>query len=419
MEVAGHVMARNHYTNILRIKVMKKVTVYSKEHCPYCVDAKELLKSKGVSFEEIRIDLEPEQRDIMIERSGRRTVPQIFIGEYHVGGCDDLYDLERQNKLNDLLEIKEEAVEATHRKVVILGSGPAGYTAAIYAARANLSPMIISGPQKGGQLTTTTEVDNFPGFPEGVDGNELMGNLEKQAKRFDTEVAFGEITKVDLSERPFKLYEGEKLYTCDALIIATGASARYLGLESENKYKNKGVSACATCDGFFFRGQKVAVIGGGDTALEEATYLTNFCEKVYLVHRRDEFRASKAMQDRVMKNEKVEVVWDTVVDEVIGDDKGMTDLRVKNVKTGDTKELGVTGMFVAIGHTPNTKLFEGVLDMDENKYLLPQPGTGKMNIPGVYACGDVMDSVYRQAITAAGTGCMAAIDAERWLAEQE
>ncbi|MFH2132344.1 MAG: thioredoxin-disulfide reductase [bacterium] len=314
--------------------------------------------------------------------------------------------------------MEEVNTEDNHHRLIILGSGPAGYTAAIYAARANLSPLLIFGPQKGGQLTTTTEVENFPGFPDGIDGNKLMESMEKQAVRFNTQITFGEITRVDLSRRPFNLYQEEKRFTCDALIIATGASARYLGLPSETRYKNKGVSACATCDGFFFKGQKVAVAGGGDTALEDATYLTNFCEKVYVVHRRDEFRASKAMQARVFKNSRIEVVWDSVVDEVIGDDtRGMTDLRVRNLKTGDKTLLGVAGLFVAIGHTPNTRLFRDVLDMDEKKYLTPQPGTTKMNIAGVFACGDVIDSSYRQAITAAGTGCMAAIDAERWLSE--
>ncbi|MDX2469890.1 MAG: thioredoxin-disulfide reductase [SAR324 cluster bacterium] len=306
-----------------------------------------------------------------------------------------------------------------HRKVIIVGSGPAGYTAAIYAARANLKPMILSGPQKGGQLTTTTEVENFPGFPEGIDGNQLMMNMEGQAARFETEIVFGQVTEADLSQRPFKLTTDDTVYTCDALIISTGATARYLGLDSEEKYKNRGVSACATCDGFFFKGQSVAVAGGGDTALEEATYLTNFCDKVYLVHRRQEFRASKAMQDRARANPKIEMVLDSVIDEVIGDDDKMTDLRVKDVNTGETRNLGVTGLFVAIGHVPNAGVFKGQLDMDDQGYLLPVVGTTKLNIEGVYACGDVMDHTYRQAITAAGTGCMAAMDAERWLAEQD
>ncbi len=310
-------------------------------------------------------------------------------------------------------------MDAIHKKVIILGSGPAGYTAAIYAARANLKPMILTGFQKGGQLTTTTDIDNFPGFPEGIDGNLLMSQMEQQATRFETEIEFAEVSQVDLTNRPFKIYAGDKLFTADALIIATGASARYLGMESETKFKGRGVSACATCDGFFYKNKQVAVIGGGDTALEEASYLANFCEKVFLVHRRDEFRGSIAMQNRVLKNDKIEVVWDSVVEEVVGDDSGMTDLKVKNVKTGESKLLGTVGMFVAIGHSPNTGLFEGILEMDNKKYLLTKSGSTKTNVEGVFACGDVTDSVYRQAITAAGTGCMAAIDAERWLAEQE
>jgi len=399
---------------------MKEIVIYTTEYCPYCVQAKQLLKSKDAEYKEINVDTYPEQKAVMIEKAnGSRTVPQIFIDDYHVGGCDELYALDKQGKLDGLLDTKQKEQDSIHKKVIILGSGPAGYTAAIYAARANLSPLILTGNQKGGQLTTTTEVENFPGFPQGVDGNELMVKMEEQAMRFETEVIFGEVTKADLSARPFKLEQDNKIYTCDVLIIATGATARYLGLESETKYKNKGVSACATCDGFFYKGKKVAVNGGGDTALEEAHYLTNFCEKVFLIHRRNEFRASKAMQNRILANEKIEVVWDSVVDEVIGDEKGMTDLQVRNVKTGEKQKLGTEGLFVAIGHKPNTNLFKGVLDMDEVGYLITKANSTHMNVEGVFACGDAMDKNYRQAITAAGTGCMAAMDAERWLAEQE
>ena len=400
---------------------MKKVIVYSKDYCPFCHRAKDLLTSKAVNFEEIRIDLHPERAEEMIEKAnGQRTVPQIFIDDYHVGGCDDLYELDYEGELDDLLGLsKKKDDEAIHKELIILGTGPAGYTASIYAARANLSPLVISGPQKGGQLTTTTEVENFPGFPQGIDGNALMVAMEEQTKRFGTEIVFGEIQSVDLSSRPFKLSDGTKTYSCSALIIATGASARYLGLDSETKYRNKGVSACATCDGFFFKGQRVAVVGGGDTALEEAAYLTNFCEQVVLIHRRDELRGSKAMQKRVLENSKITVEWNSVVDEVIGDEDKMTDLTVRNVKTGETKALDVSGLFVAIGHTPNTKLFEGALDMDDKRYLVTKPGSTATNIEGVFVCGDVMDSKYRQAVTAAGSGCMAAIDAERWLAEQQ
>ncbi len=399
---------------------MKKVVVYSKDYCPYCHRAKDLLSSKKVEFEEIRIDIFTEKKDEMIELSnGEKTVPQIFIDDYHVGGCDELYELDKQGKLDELLQVSVNSGETIHREVIILGSGPAGYTASIYAARANLSPLIITGSQKGGQLTTTTEIENFPGFPQGVDGNTLMVQMEEQAKRFNTEVVFGEIQEVDLSSRPFRLSDGYNDYTCDALIIATGASARYLGLDSETEYKNKGVSACATCDGFFFKGEKVAVVGGGDTALEEASYLTNFCKEVVLIHRRDELRGSKTMQKRVLDNSKISIEWNSVIDEIIGDKEKMTDLKTKNVKTGEKKNLGVTGLFVAIGHKPNTSIFQDYLDMDDKKYLIPKPGSTAMNIEGVFVCGDVMDSNYRQAVTAAGTGCMAAIDAERWLASRK
>lgn len=307
-----------------------------------------------------------------------------------------------------------------HHKVIIVGSGPAGYTAAIYAARANLHPVMISGFQKGGQLTTTTEIDNFPGFPEGRDGNELMGDMEKQALRFDTQIIEDEVTKADLSQRPFQLETYSNKYSCDALIISTGATAKYLGLESETKFKGRGVSACATCDGFFFKDKDVAVVGGGDTAVEEAIYLTNFCSKVYLMHRRDELRATKAMQKRAFDNPKLEIKWNTELDEVLGGDTGpMEDIRVVNNKTGEKYELGVKGLFIAVGHKPNTDLFAEQLTTDDMGYLITEPGTTKTNIEGVFACGDVMDSKYRQAVTAAGTGCMAAIDAERWLAEQE
>lgn len=307
-----------------------------------------------------------------------------------------------------------------HHKLIIVGSGPAGYTAAIYASRANLNPVMISGFQKGGQLTTTTEIDNFPGFPEGRDGNELMLDMEKQAKRFATEIIEEEVTKVDLSSRPFILDTYSQKFSCDSLIIATGATAKYLGLESESKFKGRGVSACATCDGFFFKGKDVAVVGGGDTAVEEAIYLTNFCSKVYLLHRRDELRATKAMQKRAFDNPKVEVLWNTELDEVLGGETGpLEDVRVINNKTGEKREIGVKGLFIAVGHKPNTDIFKEYLNTDDNGYLLTKSGSTFTNIEGVFACGDVMDSKYRQAVTAAGTGCMAAIDAERWLAEQE
>ncbi len=308
-----------------------------------------------------------------------------------------------------------------HRRLLILGSGPAGYTAAIYAARANLAPAVVTGMQQGGQLTITTDVDNWPGDVEGLQGPDLMDRMLRHAERFDTEIIFDHIHTVKLGERPFYLEGDAGKYTCDALIISTGASARYLGLPSEEAFMGKGVSACATCDGFFYRGKKVAVVGGGNTAVEEALYLSNLCEEVIVVHRRDELRAEKIMQDKLFdraENGNVTLLWDHVVDEVLGDEQGVTGLSVKHVKTGDLTSLDVHGVFIAIGHTPNTGIFEGQLDMKDG-YIQIASGLDGMatmtSVPGVFAAGDVADHVYRQAVTSAGFGCMAALDAEKWL----
>ncbi len=310
-----------------------------------------------------------------------------------------------------------------HRKVIIIGSGPAGLTAAIYASRANLAPLMFEGIQPGGQLTITTEVENYPGFEHGIQGPDLMDVMRKQAQRFGAESQFKIVSKVDFSKRPFKMWVDEELYTADSVIVSTGASAKWLGLPSEKEYSGYGVSACATCDGFFFRDQEVYVVGGGDTAMEEASFLTKFAKKLTLVHRREEFRASKVMQDRVLNNPKVSVEWNSTVEEVLGvnenNRKKMTGLKLKNIKTGAVKEVKADGLFLAIGHSPNTEIFKGILDMHENGYLKVQAGSTKTNIEGVFAAGDVADHYYRQAVTAAGSGCMAAIDAERWLAEQE
>ena len=307
-----------------------------------------------------------------------------------------------------------------HHRLIILGSGPAGLTAAIYAARANLKPVLVHGIQPGGQLTITTEVENYPGFPEGIQGPEVMELFKKQAERFETQFIEGEVVSCDLSKRPFQLQMGDSAnLSCDALIIATGASAKWLGLDSEEKFMNRGVSACATCDGFFFRNQDVAVVGGGDTALEEALYLSNLCRSVTVIHRRGELRASKIMQARALKKEKITFLWHTAVEEVLGDDSGMTGLRLRNLQSGSSKEQEFTGLFVAIGHQPNTGIFQEQLSLNENGYIIVQAGSTFTSVEGVFASGDAQDFVYRQAVTAAGTGCMAAIDAERWLAEQE
>ena len=311
--------------------------------------------------------------------------------------------------------------EPVHRKVIILGSGPAGYTAAIYTARANLNPLVITGNEPGGQLMTTTDVENYPGYPKGVTGPDMMEELREQAERFGTEIHYDLAVKTDLSSRPFRLeLDGGEVFTCDALIISTGATARYLGLPNEQRLQKSGggVTACATCDGHFYAGQEVAVIGGGDTAMEEAQYLTRMCTKVHLIHRRDEFRASQIMQKRTLENEKIEVHWNRTVKDVLGDDR-VEGLLLEDTVNGGTETLAVTGMFLAIGHVPNSSIFKGQLDMNETGYLEVVPGSTRTNIEGVFASGDVADHVYRQAVTAAGTGCMAAIDAERWLAEQE
>ena len=313
--------------------------------------------------------------------------------------------------------------ESRHAKVLILGSGPAGYSAAVYAARANLEPVLLTGVEMGGQLTTTTDVDNWPGDVEGLQGPDLMERMRRHAQRFDTEVVFDHVHQADLSARPFSLQGDSGSYTCDALIIATGASARYLGLPSEQAFMGKGVSACATCDGFFYRGEKVAVIGGGNTAVEEALYLSNIASEVILVHRRDKLRAEKILQDRLFEKERlgnVTIFWNNVLEEVTGDESGVTGIRIKHVKSAEITELELKGVFIAIGHTPNTGIFAGQLEMD-NGYIVINSGLGgnatATSVPGVFAAGDVSDQVYRQAVTSAGFGCMAALDAEKFLDE--
>ncbi|WP_417458177.1 thioredoxin-disulfide reductase [Kordiimonas sp.] len=310
--------------------------------------------------------------------------------------------------------------ETKHTDLLIIGSGPAGYTAAIYAARASLNPTIVTGMQAGGQLTITTDVENYPGFAEAVQGPDLMEAMRQQAENVGTDIVYDLITEVDLKATPKRAVgDSGTIYTADAVVISTGAQAKWLGLESEQKFNGYGVSACATCDGFFYRGKDVVVVGGGNTAVEEALYLSNICSKVTIIHRRDEFRAEKILQERLFSTKNVEVKWDTVLDEVVGTDTplGVTGVKLKNVKTGDVEEVAVHGVFIAIGHKPSTELFKGQLPMDDEGYLIKKPDSTQTDIPGVYAAGDVTDKVYRQAVTAAGMGCMAALEAEKYLAE--
>jgi thioredoxin reductase (NADPH) len=307
-----------------------------------------------------------------------------------------------------------------HTKCLIIGSGPAGYTAAIYASRAGLNPIMYQGMQPGGQLTITNDVENFPGYPDGVQGPEMMEDLRKQAERFGTQNRYGEATKVDFSEaKKIITIDDAHQISADTVIIATGASAKWLGLPSEAEFNGRGVSACAVCDGFFFRNQVVAIVGGGDTAAEEATYLANLCSKVHMIVRRSELRASQIMQKRVLTNPKIEMHWNSETHEIFGNEVGVNKVQIKNIDTGQLKDLEVTGFFVAIGHSPNTGIFKDIINMNEAGYINTIPGTARTNVPGVFACGDAQDHIYRQAVTAAGTGCMAALDAERYLAENE
>jgi thioredoxin reductase (NADPH) len=396
---------------------MPRIVIYTRPGCSYCERAKRLLTEKGQTWTEIDVEAEPDRRAEMIERSGRTSVPQIWIGDHHVGGFDDLADLERRGELDGLLGASRREQGSQHARVLIAGSGPAGYTAAIYTGRADLEPVMLAGLQFGGQLMLTTEVENYPGFPEGVAGPALMEMFQEQAERFGARILMEDVTRVDLSRRPFAVESEDHRFTADALIIATGASARWLGIPSEQQLLNRGVSACATCDGALYRGKEMAVVGGGDTAMEEALFLTRFASKVTVIHRRDQLRASRIMQDRAFRNEKIEFLWDSVVNEVVGEEY-LTAVRVENRKTGVTRELPVEALFMAIGHKPNTDLVRGQLELDDVGYVKVEPGSSRTSVSGVFGCGDVMDPTYRQAITAAGTGCMAAIDAERWLAEQ-
>ena len=419
---------------------MPDILVYTKTFCGYCVWAKRLLESKNVEFAEVNVSGDRELMQQMIERSGGRlTAPQIFLGSVHVGGYDELAALDERGELEPLLAEhargdsgraasddsanyqadKENAVSENHHPVIILGSGCAGLTAAIYTARANLTPLVVSGREFGGQLYTTTDVENFPGFPEGVQGPDLIENMKAQAERFGAEIMIGHAEKLEVAEQPFGvILEGGARYTCDALIVATGASPKELGVPRELDLRGYGVSTCATCDAAFFRDRPIAVVGGGDSALEEALFLTKFASKVTILHRRDEFRASPVMAERALANERIEVMWNTQVKEFVGSSEtGLQAVRTVDVQTGEEQDLAVDGCFIAIGHDPNTAILRDLaIDLDDLGYVKasdrPLPQTA---IDGVFVAGDIHDHHYRQAITAAGYGCRAALDTERWL----
>lgn len=405
---------------------MSKIDIYTKDYCPFCTRAKDLLRAKGFAFEEIDITHDAALQSDVQQRSGQRTVPQIFIDGNPVGGFDDVSALDRSGELDRIVSgvDAEDAgsAEPEHHRLMIIGSGPAGYTSAVYAARANLDPVIVAGQEKGGQLTSTTDVENWPGAEPDLQGPVLMDRLHDHAERFQAGMINDHIRHADLSARPFRLKGDRGVYDADALVIATGATAAYLGLESEQAFKGRGVSACATCDGFFYKDQPVAVVGGGNTAVEEALYLANIASHVTLVHRRDSLRAEKVLQDRLFRAVEqgtVDILWSHEVSEVLGDDTGVTGLRLVHGPTGESRGLDVDGVFIAIGHRPNTGWLEGQL-VTENGYIQVQGGPGEdataTSVPGVFAAGDVADPTYRQAVTSAASGAMASLDAERYLA---
>ncbi|HID56479.1 TPA: thioredoxin-disulfide reductase [Candidatus Poribacteria bacterium] len=391
---------------------MAKVKMYSKAGCPFCERAKRILDKYGVEYDEIEVTGRPELREEIRKLTGYRwDVPQIFINDRYIGDDDDLDKLDRSGRLEKMLK------EADW-DVAILGSGPAGLTAAIYCGRAELRTVVITGREIGGQIALTESLENFPGFPEGIPGVEFVQLLQKQAEKFKAQFEFDDVTEVDLSSHPFRLktYGGE--LTSKSIIIATGASPRKLGVPGEAEYTGRGVSYCAVCDGFFYRDKKVAVVGGGDSAVEEGIYLTKFADEVIIIHRRDRLRASQLLQDMAFANEKISFVWDSVVEEIVGDENGVKGVKIRNVKTDERSQLDVEGVFIYIGHEPNTKMFEGQLDMDEHGFIITD-GRQRTSVEGVFAAGDVQDPLHRQAVVAAGTGAVAAMEAERFIAALE
>ena len=397
---------------------MARVKIYTTDSCPYCVKTKNILDSKGIEYEEINVHGSEELRDEIEKLTGRRDVPQIFIDDKHIGDDDDLEELRVSGELDKMFSVETQNDNGPEaRNVIIIGSGPAGLAAAIYAARANLKPLVITGNEIGGQLSKTTDIENYPGF-QGESPAELIKIMQEQAERFGAEMRFDMVTEVDFEQHPFKITTYESEILAKSVIIATGASHRKLKIPGEEEFAGRGVSYCATCDGFFFQNRPVVVVGGGESAAEEALFLTRFSSQVHLAHRRDRLRAGPVLQERILNHEKADIIWDSIIEEIQGDENGVTAVRLKNVKTNEQTIHPTEGVFVAIGLIPNTEIFQGKIELDENGYIITDRRQST-NVPGVFAAGDVQDQVFRQVITAAGTGAVAAIEAEKYIAEIE
>ena len=397
---------------------MARVKIYTTDFCPYCIKAKNMLDSKEIEYEEVNIHGEAQLRDEIEQLTGRRDVPQIFIDGKHIGDDDALEELVVSGELDKMFGVERKSDNATEtHNVIIIGSGPAGFAAALYSARANLEPLLITGSEIGGQIATTADIENYPGF-KGDSSAELIQIMQEQAEHFGTKMSFDTVTQVDFAQHPYRIKTYESEFLAKSVIIGTGASHRKLNVPGEIEFAGKGVSYCATCDGFFFQNRSVVVVGGGDTAVEETLFLTRFASELYLVHRRDRLRASPILQERILNHEKAKFIWDSVVEEIQGDEKSVTAVRLKNVKTDEQTIHPTEGIFIFIGHIPNTEIFKGQINLDEQGYIITDKRQ-HTSVPGVFAAGDVQDHIFRQAITSAGTGAAAAIEAEKYIAEIE
>ncbi|MBM3236862.1 thioredoxin-disulfide reductase [Candidatus Poribacteria bacterium] len=397
---------------------MAQVKIYTTDFCPYCIKAKNILSSKEIEYEEVNIHGEAKLRDELEQLTGRRDVPQIFIDGKHIGDDDALEELVASGELDKIFGVEEKNDHAPEsRNVIIIGSGPAGFSAALYAARASLKPLLITGGEIGGQLSTTADIENYPGF-NGESSAELIQIMQAQAEHFGTEILFDTVTEVTFSQQPYRIKTYEPEFSAKSVIICTGASHRKLNVPGESEFAGRGVSYCSTCDGFFFQNRSVVVVGGGDTAVEETLFLTRFASEIYLVHRRDRLRASSILQERILNHEKVKFIWNSVVEEIQGNEKGVTAVRLKNVKTNEETLHPTEGVFIFIGHIPNTEIFKGQIELNEQGYIITDKRQ-HTSVPGVFAAGDVQDHIFRQAITSAGTGAAAAIEAEKYIAEIE